>query len=350
MIVPLLALALGKGAAPALQTFLRSDANINGVTTTRDGRVFVCYPDAKPGQIRAAEIRGKDPVPFPPGGWNLWTPGKDASKGFVFVNSLRVGPDGDLYLVDVGAKGIGKPVIPGGPKLVRVDLATNAVKRVYPVGALKPRSGIDDVRFQGREAVFTDAGEPGLIVMDLDSGACRRVLDGHPSTTQRRPLRAEGKVLKDPRGKDVKIHADQMEFSPDGRWFYYQPCSGPMSKIEARYLGADFTDAERAKRVLPFLPTRTTGGTCIDAQGNVYVSDVEGYRIVRYTPAGKMSVVVQDSGRLIWPDALWITDGGDLIVPAPQQNRTAMMNRGKERTVFPTRVFRLALGLKPFRS
>ncbi len=99
-----------------------------------------------------------------------------------------------------------------------------------------------------------------------------------------------------------------------------------------------------------FLPTRTTGGTCIDADGNVFVSDVEGYRIVKYTPTGKMSVVVQDRKRLVWPDALWIDDNGNLLIPVPQQNRTAMMNRGKERTVFPTYVYKMALGLKPFRD
>ena len=63
-----------------------------------------------------------------------------------------------------------------------------------------------------------------------------------------------------------------------------------------------------------------------------------------------MSVVVQDRKRLIWPDALWIGDRGSLLIPAPQQNRTAPFNRGKERTVFPTYVYWLALGLQSFRD
>ena len=332
----------------ALQTFLRTDPNTNGVATTRDGRVFVGHPTAKPGQPRVTEWVGGRERPFPPGKWNAYKPGDDAAKGFVLVNSLRIGPDGSLWLVDVGAPAIGKPNLPGGPKLVQVDLTTNRVKRVYLVSAIKPRTGIDDVRFNGREAYLSDAGAPGLIVLDLVTGRSRRVLDGHPSMTDAKDLRAEGKVLRDPSGKPIRIHADQMEVTADGGTLYYQACSGPMYKIPTRWLANDVSDAQRARHIRPFAPTRTTGGTAIDARGNVYVSDVEGKQIVRYTPAGRRRVVVRDP-RLIWPDALWIDDGGNLLIPAAQMNRTAGENGGKERTVFPVEVYKLAISAEPVR-
>ena len=118
----------------------------------------------------------------------------DGHDRFVGVNAIRVGPDGALWVVDRGSPGIGKPAVAGGSKLVRIDVATNRVDRIIdlaPVG--RPWTFIDDVRFNGANAYLTDAGAPGLVVLDIASGKGRRVLEGHPSTVAQSPLMAEGK-------------------------------------------------------------------------------------------------------------------------------------------------------------
>ena len=346
MIAPLLALAV----APKLATFLRTDPNTNGVTTTADGRTFLTHPTAKPGQPRVVEVKNDRETPFPDAPEDFYKPGDDPKRGFVLINALRVWRD-SLWLVDAGTKAVGKPPIPGGPKLVRVDLRTNRIARTYDLkGGVTALSNPDDVRFLGREAILTDAGDPGIIVLDLDSGRARRVLHHYPATVDTKPLRgSDGRVLRDETGRVVKIHADQHEISPDGKILYFQPCSGPMSKIETRWLRNDVTDAQRGRHVRPFAPTRTTAGSAIDGAGNVYIGDVEGRRIVRYAPNGRMMVIARDPKRLIWPDAMWIDDRGGLVVPAAQMDRTAGLNGGKERTTFPVSVYRLALGLKPVR-
>ena len=346
MIAPLLVLAF----APKLATFLRTDPNTNGVTTTPEGRVFIVHPNAKPGQPRVTERKAGREAPFPSGPENLYKPGDDPAKGFVMINSIRVW-NGALWLVDVGASAIGKPALPGGPKLVRVDLENGAVKRTYHLeGGTTPRTNPDDVRFHGGMAVLSDAGDPGLIVLDLESGKARRALHHQTSTTDQKPLRGpDGKALRDPQGKLVKIHADQMEFSPDGANFYFQACDGPMYRMPTRFLKNDVTDVQRARQVQLFAKTATTSGTAIDAKGNVYVGNAEKSRIERYAPDGRMSIVVADP-RLVWPDAMWIDSKGGLLIPASQMNRTAGLNGGKERTVFPVSVYRLALGLKPVKS
>ena len=71
--------------------------------------------------------------------------------------------------------GILAPMIqPCGPKLVQIDLSTNAVSRVYCMGnATSTTSFLDDVRFHlaSGNAYLTDAGTPaGLIVLNMDSG------------------------------------------------------------------------------------------------------------------------------------------------------------------------------------
>ena len=260
---------------------------------------------------------------------------------------MRVGPDGDLWIVDVGAPGFGYPGLPGGPKLVQVGLGANAVRRVYGLdGATNNKSFIDDVRFNAGTAYVTDAGSPGLIVLDLASGTAHRVLEHAPSTTAATPMSAEGRNMHGPDGKPVMIHADQLEVSPDGRWLYYQPASGPLSRIETRWLAPSVGPAERARHAQLFADTPATGGTAIDAHSNIYLSDTDQQRILKISPDGGITIVVQDS-RLLWVDAMWIDGGGDLWMPAAQLNRLAAFQGGVSKVRHPMQIFKLAIGARP---
>ena len=329
----------------------------NGAVTSPDGRLFVNFPHAGGGVgVKIAEVTdGHTVVPYPDPAWNGYAPDKaepdDAARKFVGTNSLRFGPDGKLWVVDTGCTAPGGKPVPGGAKLVAIDVTTNAVVRTVPLDAvLKPDSFVDDVRFHGGLAYLSDAGHPAIIVLDLTSGRGRRVLEDDPSTTARRPMRAVGHALTKFDGTPAKLHADQLEVSPDGRTFYFQPCPGPMVQVETRYLDdASLPAAELAAHVRPFADTPTSGGTCIDAAGVIYLNDADRSRIVRLTPDGQMTTLVQDD-RLHWGDAVWIADGGDLIVPAAQMDRSATFNRGVEAVQLPVRVYRMGLGLKPLRN
>ncbi len=212
------------------------------------------------------------------------------------VNALRIGPDGQLWIVDKGAPGPGQDVLPGGAKVVVVDLATDKVSRIIPLDAVTgKKSFVDDIRFNGDHAYLTDAGQPGLIVVDLKTGQMWRALDGDKSVTAERTLMAEGRPVVDPQGKPVVIHADQLEVSPDGKTLYYQACSGPMYRIETRYLDDPAaTDEERRQHVAFFADTPSTGGTAIDAAGTIYSSDTEHSRILKIAPDGAISTLVAD--------------------------------------------------------
>lgn len=337
-----------------LKPMIQSDSLVfNGFTRSKDGRAFSPFQrQAKGTGLELGEWRDGQPVAFPDAAWNAWKPGDDPAKAFVAVNAIRIGPDGDLWVVDKGAPGMGEAPLPGGPKLVQIDLATNAVRRVYPLqAATTDRSFIDDFRFNGRNVYLTDAGQPGLIVLDLDTGALRRALDGHWSTIAQRPLTGQGRTLRDDAGKLLFIHADQLEVSPDGKTFYYQACTGPLYSIETRYLDdAGLSDAERAKHVKLFAATVATGGTAIDADGTIYASDTDGLRILKIAPDGSMSTLVEDP-RLIWVDAMWIDEQGGLWIPAAQMNRTPTMNGGEASAVkFPTTIYRLQIDAKPLRN
>jgi hypothetical protein len=94
--------------------------------------------------------------------------------------------------------------------------------------------------------------------------------------------------------------------------------------------------------------TPSTGGTAIDAAGNIYVSDVDWQRVPRISPRGQVSTVIQDP-KLLWVDAMWIDDDGFLWMPAAQVNRLAIFHNGNSLVEFPAYVFKWAIGANPVR-
>ena len=222
---------------PALEPMLRLPMPCNGVATTDDGRGFVCFPHPEGGiGVRIAEVlNGTDVKPYPDLAWNTYKAGDDPRLKFVGANALRFGPDGLLWVVDDGTVGSGTKVVPGGAKLVAIDTKAATVARIIPLEAvIKPDSFIDDIRFNGPNLYITDAGDPALIVMDLANGKGRRVLEHDRSTTASRPQYADGNVMLKLDGKPAELHADQLEVSPDGKTFYFQPCPGPMWTVVRR--------------------------------------------------------------------------------------------------------------------
>ena len=326
----------------------------NGVATTDDGRIFVCFPHADGSMgLRIAEATPRGQLlPVPDLKWNSYKIGDDPTHSFVGVNALRFGPDGLLWVVDTGTTGSGTKVVPGGAKLVAIDVNTNSVRRLIPLaGVAKPDSFIDDIRFNGRRAYITDAGAPAIIVLDLASGKGRRVLENDPSTTDARPIYANGRVMRKIDGTEARLHADQLEVSPDGRTFYFQPCSGPMYAIDTQTLDDDTASpATLASHVRPFFNTPSTGGTAIDANGNIYVSDVDHRQIFRIDPAGHATTIIRNPRRLDWGDAMWIDRTGQLWVPAAQLDRVAPMNGGVPRVRYPVMIYSIDIGAKPLRN
>lgn len=335
---------------PGLKPAFDLDVASNGLAISGDGRMFLTIV-RDPGDQgpRLVERVAGALKPYPDIAWNAPTPADNPANTFVAANSVRVGSDGRLWVVDIGAPGMGKPKYPGGPKIVEIDLATDTARRIYSLDSVtNDKSFIDDIRFNGRHAYITDAGWPGIVVLDLDSGIARRAIDNDPSVVAT-PQRAEGRELKTAAGAPVLIHADQLEVSPDGSLFYFEPSSGPISKIETKWLDdATLTPAEVAKHIVPFAKTGSTGGTAMDAAGTLYTSATDSHSILAITPAGEVSTLVADP-RLIWGDAMWIDASGTLWIPDPQIDRAPAFNGGKDARDHPFHVYTVALGVKPLR-
>ncbi|MGK3114779.1 L-dopachrome tautomerase-related protein [Candidatus Pantoea formicae] len=322
----------------------------NGITISHDNRLFASLTQSEGAGLQLAEVINNQLKAYPNDNWNQWD-AKDPEHHFYHVNALRIGPDGDLWVMDSGNKGIGTgdQAVAGGAKLVRINLTSGEVVQSYVIKAptLQPTSYLDDVRFNGDFAYITDPGAVGLVVLNLKSGKSWRVLDNHPLSVDHQPIYADGKklILRD--GREKRVGLDQLEVSPDGKWLYYQAIPGPLARIETRYLDdPKIAKDEVARHAKKVRETWSTGGTAIDAEGNIYASDINTRSIKRIAPDGKVTTVVQDP-RLVWIDAMWVSKGA-LWMPSGQINRTPATTGGKPSTVeYPVKLYRLALPIAP---
>jgi sugar lactone lactonase YvrE len=314
------------GGAARLQLVASFEHQVTGVTVAADGRVFVNFPRwSEDAPVSVAEVTRDGGIrPYPDEAWNAWrnvkrdqiTPGDH----FVCVQSVVADGRGNLWVVDPAAPGQGY-VVPGGAKLVRIDLAANRVAQVirFDERVAPLSSYINDVRLSpdGRHAYLTDAGAKGaLIVVDLPGGQARRVLDGHPSTQPEKGVvvKTDGQELRRPDGRGVEFAADSIALSPDGRHLYWKALTGrTLYRIATEALSDSRLPAkELESRVERVGESEPTDGLWIDKGGRLYLSAIEG-NAVKVRDGGRDTTLVQDD-RLRWPDTFSEGPDGTIYV------------------------------------
>lgn len=214
------------------------DAMPTGVTVTSDSRIFVNYPrwgDDVP--FTVAELIDGKAVAYPDAAFNR--PDEDhPASSLLSVQSVVVGPEGRLWILDTGAPAFSAPV-KGAPKLVAVDLETNRIVKtvVFPDEVILPTTYVNDMRFdmtKGAEGVayVTDSslsGPGAIIVIDLATGKATRRLNGDASTAPEPGFVAkiDGIPLENtpPDGPSAPVHiaSDGIAISPDGKTLYFSP-------------------------------------------------------------------------------------------------------------------------------
>ncbi|MEI9902171.1 MAG: L-dopachrome tautomerase-related protein [Hyphomicrobium sp.] len=320
----------------------------NGVTVSTTGRIFAAFPsmEGTPTISVGEVLPGGEIRPFPGGAWNEQGNGNDAEH-FIGVNSVVSDAADKLWVVDPAA-GFGAKPEAGKAKLVRIDIATGAVERIYRFDStVLPEGGfINDVRVGDGFAYLTDSGLGALIVLDLATGRARRALGADPRLKADPSLKliVNGEPYLNARQQTPAMNVNPLELSTDGRYLYFQPNGGPRLYRLAVGKLRDFSidDSALAAAVEDQGPTRFNAGMTMAPDGSIYFSDIEIGGITRRTPEGRFEMVAEDPARIAWPDASRLGPDGYLYFPASQVNRLPQNTpSGENRIERPFRMFRI---------
>ncbi|WP_236025587.1 major royal jelly family protein [Algoriphagus oliviformis] len=333
------------------QVFADSTYQLTGVAVTKGDRLFVNYPywlDAH--SYSVVEVKDGKPLPYPNSDWNSFEIGQDGQDKFVCVQAVFADDQGYLWVVDAAGIGLGK-VYQSSNKVVKINLATNAVERIYrfPATVAGEEVYLNDIRVDNEAgfAYLTDSNSGGIVVLDIRSGESRKVLANSPSVKSDAAYRFSplGTELRTGDGSALKVNSDGIALSPDRKYLYFKPLTDDrLYRIETGLL-RDFkeTDAQISRSVEDLGRFVTTDGMIFDKQGNLYFGDLEANAMVKISPDLQMQTIVKDDEKLLWPDSYSISEDGYLYLTTSQIHLMPWFHQGQEKFKRPFAVYRIKL-------
>lgn len=328
------------------EVYHNDDFQLTGITVSKSGRLFVNFPRWSDRYLNAVIEVMKDGTvkPFPDESWNRWdNKPATAPKQFVCVQSVVADDRDDLWVVDPAAPLLAS-VVPGGAKLVRIDLSTNHVARVYLFGpeVVKPESYLNDVRVDTKRnvAYMTDSGAGGIVVVDLGTGKAHRALDGDHSVMAEQSIRisVNGKPVVGPTGKPPQFNSDGIALSPDGDYLYYQALTGAtLYRVKTSALRQEGSVASRdTEQVAKTFPA---DGLWMDPLDRLYLGSINQNAVFVMNQGGALRKVVEDP-RLEWPDTFSEGPDGAIYITSSHINDEPQFNHGKSTRTKPYSVFK----------
>jgi hypothetical protein len=319
----------------------------SGIAVSSHGRIFVSFPQANY-QLSAAtlcEIEAGVAIPFPFG-------------GFTSIQGLRCGENDKIYALDTGSTDLSGCDAKRAALWV-LDAHSGVVAGCYAFAddVVLPSSYLIDFALDLRNAVayILDSGRDppnALIVLDLNTGRSRRVLNDHPSlrvspSQGRRGVLANRKPLL---VRDARGHAQPVQAGAIGIALHADDSTLYWSKPDALYsIGTDLLldaqiGADRLEASVTQWPPRSfaSDGLARDGEGHLLFTDVTHNGVQRLSPSrGNYELLVSDP-RISWPDGIEVGPDGAIYVTSSQFHRSALFHDGVDRRCAPFSLFRLS--------
>ena len=238
--------------ADGLETYLSFDKSMppGNLAIAPDGRMFMSVHEFYGPELRVVEVlKDGSTRPYPNESW-AHAPREDGN-GLNGVLGLRADRDGILWMLDgQGENQTGR--------IVGWNTKTEQLHAIHYIGApvSRPTSFLNDLAVdRDHEAIYiSDTGDgvnSALIVVDLETGRARRVLEGSEFTTpEDTPMVIDGREIL-LGGNPAKIGVNPITVDPTNTWVYFAPMTASaMYRVRTSdLLNEELGDEDLATRV-----------------------------------------------------------------------------------------------------
>ena len=297
-----------------------------------DGRMFMSIHEFYGQPQRVVEVFPDGTTrPYPDAKW-AYAPDGDG-PGLRGVLGLRADRSGILWMLD--GQGPGQT-----GRVVGWDTRAEKLHRIYYLGqpVTNDNSFLNDLAVdRDHDAIYiSDTGngqDSALIVLDLDTGRARRVLEGSRFTvTENIDIVIDGRTVT-LGGSPARIGVNPITVDPTNTWVYFAPMNG-LSMYRVRtidLLDEDLANEDLGLRVERYGDKRISDGSTVDAAGNVYITSITEDAIGVTRPDGSYGVLY-DRDDLSWPDGFAVGPDGFIYVTVNELHRSAVLNDGTDVT------------------
>lgn len=326
------------------------------IAITPQGRIFLSMHQFYGPRMRVMELVNGRLTPYPSPAWSS-APNEDG-VGLEAVLGIQSDPDGVLWIMDNG--GLGK----AEPRLVAWDTVREKLLHVHE---LPPP---DDVEFSilsdlaldpkhGLAYVTDTAGrQSSILIVDMKSGAAKRVLTGHVSVLADQTVTIEfetGRTVTriGPQGgkEEWKVPLNPITIDADYEWLYYGPMHGTtLYRVRTKDLADVFagrrSEESLGDRIEAFGSRPPCDGISMDADGNIYITDIGNAAVGVMDTNGQYRTLYRDPALLDWVDGLANGPDGYIYGTVNKLHRSAPLSGGSGNAAPPFYVVRFpALGV-----
>lgn len=305
------------------------------------GRMFMSLHPFFGPEYRVVEVLPDGSTkPYPTEAWAR-APQED-TDGLNGVLGLRADRDGILWMLDgQGENQTGR--------IVGWDTKSETLHAIHYLGApvTRPTTFLNDLAVdRDHGAIYiadnADGVNSAIIVVDLDTGRARRVLEGSRFTASEDiPMVIDGREIT-LGGHPAKIGVDPITVDPTNTWVYFAPMSASsMYRVPTTaLLDESLSDTELEAQVERYGDKPISDGSTVDSAGNVYITAITDNALGVTKPDGTYEVLFQSYDNLPWPDGFSIGTDGYVYATINELHRTPILNNGEDGTTGAFKIVR----------
>lgn len=359
-----------------------TQSGIAALTQTQSGQLIIGYHPfyLTPTSVQVATLNAdrRSSTPYPPAGAGLLQSCRNPDGSFLepvngrydfcidWALGMHADANGILWILD-SAKSTdrGDPVHPRPAELhakyVGWNTRTNTLYKVIDLdGVTLPQSQHNDFAIDLKHGVLILADEAigensngvgdtaALVVTDIATGTSRRLLQGTRFVVPHAdPIQWVAQAGQASAAWGLRVGVDGIVLDQNQEWLYFAPLSGyEMYRVRmTNLLDTSLSTAQLSAKVEFYAAKPYNGGLTIDANNNLYLTEVGRHTIGIIPPDTRRYRPYVSDPEMVWPDGVTYNSDGYMYSGAAQliQTGTFQSNAtppGRANNAPPYRIYR----------